>query len=266
MVRDRLLDDEPAALPAAVGELAQRLLDVAAAVQHPVEHDRVLERDRGAGGERGRRGVDRVPDEHGAPVVPGRRHEDGLDRAAHDLLGVGDAVAHLPGQAAEAREQLAHQGGLVLGRHARELGLRLDREHVHLRVGDRAQPACRAPRVVEVELVDLGRALEQRAPHDDAGVAGCGVARDRELADARADAVGADDDVVARARAVRQLHFRAVEPAPSCRVAPPRRTPRRRPAGSCAGASAGRRACRGTRARPRGGRSDSARCVLVASW
>jgi hypothetical protein len=172
MVRDRLLDDEPAALPAAVGELAQRLLDVAAAVQHPVEHDRVLERDRGAGGERGRRGVDRVPDEHGAPVVPGRRHEDGLDRAAHDLLGVGDPVAHLAREAAEAGEQPTHERGLVLGGDALEGGLRLHREHVHLRVGHRAQAARGARRVVQVEVVDLGRAVEQRPPHDDARVVG----------------------------------------------------------------------------------------------
>jgi hypothetical protein len=105
----------------------------------------------------------------------------------------------------------SHQRRLLLGRHAAELGHRLDGEQVHLRVGDRAQAARRARRVVEVELVDLGRAVEQRAPHDHAGVLGRRVGGDGELADARADAVGADDDVVAGARAVGQLDLWAVE-------------------------------------------------------
>ena len=112
-------------------------------------------------GRRPSRRVHRVADEDRAPAVPGRRDEDRLDRAAHDLPGVDDAVAHLAGRAAEAGEQLAHEGGLVLGRHAAELGHRLDGEHVHLGVRHGAQAARRAGRVVEVELVDLGRAVEE---------------------------------------------------------------------------------------------------------
>jgi hypothetical protein len=78
--------------------------------------------------------VDRVADEHGAPAVPRRVHEDRLDRPADDALGIDDPVAHLAGGAAEAGRQLAHERGLLLGRHAVELGDGLHGEHVHLRV------------------------------------------------------------------------------------------------------------------------------------
>jgi hypothetical protein len=97
----------------------------------------------------------------------------------------------------------------VPGLHPLELGLRLHGEQVELRVGHRAQPARRARRVVEVEGVDLRRAVEQRAPHDHPRVVRRSVAVEREAAHARADPVGADDDVVARARAVGQLDIAA---------------------------------------------------------
>src|SRR4051812_26993290 len=158
--RHGLLDDELAALERAVDERPQRGLDVAARREHLVEHDGVLERDRRAGGERRRRRVDGVADEHGTRAMPRRRHEDRLDRPAHDLLGVDDPVAQLAGEATELLKHGAHQGGLILGGHAVELGQRLHGEHVHLRVGHGAQPARRARRVVEVEVVDLGWAVE----------------------------------------------------------------------------------------------------------
>jgi hypothetical protein len=92
--------------------------------------------------------------------------------------------------------------GLALDRHPLEVGLRRDGEEVELGVGHGAQPARRARRVVEMEGIDLARAGQQRAPDDHARVVGRAGAVERDLAHARADAVGADDEVVAGLRAV----------------------------------------------------------------
>src|SRR3954469_13201883 len=82
--RDRLLDDELAALEAAVYDRGERRLDAFAlrGGEHLDEHDGVFERDRGAGGERRRRAVYRVADQRRAPAMPRRRDEDRLDRPA----------------------------------------------------------------------------------------------------------------------------------------------------------------------------------------
>src|SRR3954453_5416709 len=76
---------------------------------------------------------------------------------------------------------------------------------------DRAQAARRARSVVEVGLVDGRRAVHERAPDDDAGGLRRRVAVEGDRAHPRADAVGADEQLVARTRAVAQLDLGAVE-------------------------------------------------------
>src|SRR3954447_58322 len=76
---DRLLDDETAALEAALDERGQRRLDVVAVIlrEHLVEDHRVLEHDRRAGGERRRPGTGRTSHAERCRGGTGRRPAGG---------------------------------------------------------------------------------------------------------------------------------------------------------------------------------------------
>src|SRR5215471_21675309 len=167
---ERVLDNQTAALPAALHKLRERGTEVTVRAEGIPEYDGVLDGNPGAHRQLGRGRVHGVADEQHALAIPRAGHEQGMQGPPIDARRIGYPLTHPGDDAAVLGEEGLDQRRPFLLRRPCDLWRVLDDEDVHFVICDRAAADLVAWSVEHGDAVaDLVGSLQRHTPHGLAG-------------------------------------------------------------------------------------------------